>query len=251
MAAMISPILPLPHASGGPEDGERWALVLIRDVSARKQAEGLRHRFVERVITAQEDERRRVAQELHDALGQILTGVALRLKALEDRATTDALADDLAGVRSLTEQAIDEVSHIARQLRPPALDRRGLPAALQACVQEVRRSSDIQIHVELEGVGLNERFNPAVETALYRIAQEALANILKHSGAQRAEIVLARAGDELRMAITDDGCGVAGALSEEGHGLAGIQERASLLGGRVRLESAPGNGLALEVRVPL
>lgn len=239
------------HVAVLPLAQQQTALVLIRDVTARKQAERLRHRFVERVISAQEDERRRVARELHDALGQILTGAALRLKALEDGAASDELAEDLAGVRQLTEHAIAEVAHIARQLRPPALDHRGLPAALEACVDEVRRSSEIELQLEIEGIGEDERFPSAVETALYRIAQEALANILKHSSAQRAEIALRRSGLELWLTITDDGRGVASPTGSDGHGLAGIQERASLLGGRVRVETAPGHGVTLEIRIPL
>ncbi len=193
---------------------------------------------------AQEDERRRVARELHDGVGQTLTALLLQI----DRAARVLPGDDLEEVRAAARAALEDVRGIARGLRPEVLDDLGLPSALTALATSFARSTGIpvvrRISSDLPPLG-QER-----ELAAYRIAQECLANAARHSGAQEVELVLQRAGDGVLLRIADDGRGLPAREPTGPGGLRWMRERALLAGGALRLLAPPGGGTAVELELP-
>jgi two-component system, NarL family, sensor histidine kinase UhpB len=197
-----------------------------------------------RALAAQEDERRRIARELHDEVGQALTAVVLQLDRAQAGADGDA-AERMREAREAARATLEEVRAIARNLRPEALDDLGLAAALRQLCAEAERAGAIverRIAPDLE-------LAPDAEVVVYRVAQEALTNALRHSGAERIELTLERAypgGAELRVA--DDGRGLDNA--EEGAGMRGMRERALLAGGALKLGTAPGGGALVTLRLP-
>lgn len=209
---------------------------------------------------AEEAERRRLARELHDEAGQRLTALGLGLQALSDVVPAGSEADRRAAqLRSLADTLARELHGLAVRLRPKALDDFGLEAALAAYAQEWSIQSGIP--VDMHATTVDERLSQEIESALYRIVQEALANVAKHSGAQRASVVVERRDGNVVAVVEDDGKGFdARAVERRGGapngastmlGLLGIRERAALLGGKVEVESTPGKGTALFVRIPI
>jgi len=215
-----------------------------------------------RALTAAEEaERRRLARELHDEAGQRLTALGLGLQALSDIVPKGSEADSRAAqLRSLAESLTRELHALAVRLRPKALDDFGLEAALAALGEEW--SAQTGVALDMHAATAAERLPSGIESALYRIVQEALANVAKHSGAQRASVVVERRDGSVVAVVEDDGKGFdAAAVERRGAaaqvdnesplGLLGIRERAALLGGSVELESAPGKGTTLIVRIPI
>ncbi|HWD09311.1 MAG TPA: GAF domain-containing protein [Actinomycetota bacterium] len=203
------------------------------------------------VVAAQEAERRRIARELHDEIGQALTGLALSLASLERVAPPElrtALADARAGMGEL----VSRVHDFSLSLRPPMLDDIGLLPALLWLTEHVL-STQTGLQVDLEHEGLDRRFSWEVETAAYRIVQEALTNIVRHADSGRAHVRCLVEGEELFIEVGDEGIGFK-PQSVRPHttsGLRGMQERARLLGGGVRIDSAPGKGTRVMARLPL
>jgi len=219
----------------------------------RAGREQLRARYVSGVIAAQEEERKRIARELHDGTSQSLTSLLVGMKALSDECNSPAIrqrAEDLRGVAGRT---LDEVHNLALQLRPSVLDDLGLPAALERYVNDCTQRYNLQIDLAVHG--FNEQRLPAeVETALYRIAQESLANVARHAQATTASILIERRNGSVRAIIEDDGRGfdpVTAGKAERRLGLYGIRERAELLGGTLTIESTPGHGSSLFVEIPV
>lgn len=205
---------------------------------------------VRRVVAAQELERKRLARELHDETGQALTSILLGLKALEDAVATDEARAAAASLRELVVSTLQDVRRLAVELRPAALDDFGLVPAVERLADTFREQTGIQ--VDLEGQLGEQRLPSEVETALYRIVQEALTNIVKHAGAQRVSILLTQKDRSVAAVVEDDGVGFdPGADGEEGLGLAGMRERVGLVGGRLTIESAAGAGTTLVAEVPL
>jgi signal transduction histidine kinase len=218
----------------------------------RAEREQLRLQLLEKVISAQEEERRRIARELHDETGQALTTLLVRLKTLDQVCVEPALQQQVDDLRHLVGQTLDNVRNLARELRPSVLDDLGLAAALQRYVQDYQSHHPVQ--VDLMMVGLEEeRLTPAVETALYRIVQESLTNIARHAQTQTASVLLERRGDRVRAIIEDDGLGFDPRQAGNGDhlGIYGMRERAELLQGKVIIESEPGHGTSVFVEVPL
>jgi len=211
------------------------------DLSQRIQRDSLR-----RVVDAQETERRRLARELHDETGQALTSILLGLKALEARAGTDAVAE----LRELVVDTLQDVRRLAVELRPPVLDDFGLAAALERLTSTLAEQTGMTVSFQSR---LDDMRLPAdVETALYRIVQEALTNIVKHAHAQTVSVVLARDAHTATALVEDDGRGFdASKTREGGFGLEGMRERVALLDGRLRIETRPGAGATLRAEVPL
>jgi signal transduction histidine kinase len=202
-----------------------------------------------RVVIAQEAERRRLARELHDETGQALTSILLGLKSVEEARDDEAKRAAVADVRELVRSTLQDVRQLAVELRPTALDDFGLVAALQRLVDTFRESTAIEVDFES---ALDGRLPPDVETALYRIIQECLTNIVKHARAGRVSILLARRPSSVSAVIEDDGVGFdVGTVREGGLGLVGMRERIGLLGGRLAIESQPNAGTTLSVEVPL
>ena len=205
---------------------------------------------VRRVVEAQELERARLARELHDETGQALTSILLGLKPLEQTALTDETLAAVASVRELVVSTLQDVRRLAVELRPSALDDFGLVSAVERLAETFREQTGMKVDLETR-LG-DERLPGEVETALYRIVQEALTNIVKHSEASRVSILLTRKDGSALAVVEDDGLGFdPGAARDEGLGLVGMRERVGLVGGRLRIESAAGAGATLVAEVPL
>lgn len=211
-----------------------------------------------RVIRAQEEERRRIARELHDDTGQTLTLLLVRLKLLEQGADAEARQQEIAALRGLVSAAIDRVRQLALDLRPPALDHLGLAASLRSLVRQLKETTQLAIALELPEGPI--ALSPERAIAVYRIVQEALTNVLKHGQAQQVQVKLVRLAGQLLIRVEDDGRGFDLRGLERlrrqdtdgrGLGLFGMMERAHLAGGRFSIESHPGRGTTVQVTIPL
>jgi PAS domain S-box-containing protein len=230
--------------------------VLLAEVREREAAEGHIRELLGRLVSAQEEERRRISRELHDQMGQQLAALMMGLKTLgADSYGRRAALDTLRRLDEITEELSREVHTLAWGLRPPALDDLGLEAALYNYVEEWAERSRVPVDFHSAGFG-GGRLPLTHETAVYRIAQEALTNVAKHSGADRVSFILERRGDHVLAVIEDNGGGfdVEAAAPPAGRGrrlgLLGMRERAALLGGTINVETAPGAGTTLFVRIP-
>ena len=213
------------------------------DLSARVAGDALR-----RVVEAQELERRRLARELHDQTGQELTSVLLGLKAVEEAKSGAERAEALAAVREQVVETLHDVRRLAVELRPKALDDFGLVPALERLRDTFAEQTGMRVDLESR---IRERLPTDVETALYRIVQEALTNVVKHAQATAVSIVLAPKDRAVTALIEDDGRGFTPDGSGEGLGLLGMGERLALLGGRLKIESSHGAGTTIVAEVPL
>ncbi len=225
---------------------------LARADAERAEREQLRAQYVSGVITAQEDERKRIARELHDSTSQSLTSLRVGLRALIDHCAQPDIRRQAEELRTIAGNTLDDVHSLALQLRPSVLDDLGLPAALERHIADYRRRH--QLTIDLAISGLDQRLPPEMETALYRIVQEALTNIVRHAEARTASVLLERRDHTVRAIIEDDGRGFDPVVAAhlEGHlGLYSIRERAELLGGTLTIESEPGHGASLFIIIPL
>jgi PAS domain S-box-containing protein len=223
-----------------------------RQAAEIKQAEAAHRLLLERTLSAQEEERRRIARELHDEAGQLLTALLVGLRTLADaRKLADVKAQGQR-LREITTQAIDEVGRLARGLHPTVLDDHGLGVALSRYVAEYTRTHNIAVNLKLNELVARD-LPSAIQITLYRILQEALTNVARHSGAKAVSIRFARMASALEVAVIDDGCGFdaeAVAVSSQRLGIQSMRERAAMLGGTVRF-SSQGKGTKLLVQVPL
>jgi two-component system, NarL family, sensor histidine kinase UhpB len=214
----------------------------FRRMLERLEAE--RRRSASAALDAQEDERARVARDLHDEVNQSLTGLLLHLEAAR-RDAPPQLVPELTETKALANRAMDELLDVARQLRPTALDDLGLAAALTAHVEELRRRTGIETSFAVDGE-LSDLDGEA-QLVLYRVAQEALSNAARHSGAEHIDVRLRRAGSRVELTVSDDGRGFSFDEAEGGLGIAGMRERALLVGGDVEIESRPGTGTTVKL----
>jgi signal transduction histidine kinase len=203
---------------------------------------------LQRAVEGQELERRRLARELHDETGQALTSILLGLRALEE-AESDDLGPAVAKLREQVVQTLQDVRRLAVELRPTALDDFGLAAALERLSSSFAEQTGIA--VELESGLSDERLPSDVETALYRIVQEALTNVVKHAQAEHVSIVLRRDEGAVTAVVEDDGRGLPREHGDGGLGLVGMRERVALVNGQLEIESAEGTGTTLVVEVPV
>jgi signal transduction histidine kinase len=226
------------------------------EVAERTRAEGARTELLRRLVSAQEDERRRISRELHDQLGQHLTAMMLTVESLKSACRSGSPTGDLfRQLEELGDTIAREFKTLAWELRPTALDDLGLQTALshyvEAWSERARVPLDFQCALPEE-----RRLPPQVETALYRIIQEALTNVLKHARAGRVSVILGLRGGDAFAVVEDDGAGfdqetLPGEAASGGHlGLLGMRERVALVKGTVNIESAPGGGTTVFVRVP-
>lgn len=198
-----------------------------------------------RALSIQEAERHRVAQELHDEVGQSLTAVLLELKRVGD-AAPDSVRGELAAVQETTRGTLDEIRRIARRLRPGVLEELGLSSALKALVAEFSESAGVTVRGRFDH-GLHP-LAADVELVVYRVAQEALTNAVRHSGAAHVEASLQQAGEGVELRVRDDGRGIGDA--QEGAGMAGMRERALLVGAELAVDPAGPSGTVVSLRVP-
>jgi two-component system, NarL family, sensor histidine kinase UhpB len=210
------------------------------------------------LIRAQEDERQRIARELHDDTGQVLTLLLIRLKLLESQPGAEAVRPQVEELRGLIASAIDQVRRLALNLRPPTIDQLGLLPALRSLVATFTESTGMAVTAEFprEPVALSRERTLAV----YRVVQEALTNAAKHAHAQQISVVVRREGDDLVATVRDDGRGYTPETfigrhrqptGGAGVGLFGMEERTRLIGGTLVLQSAPGRGASVTLRVPV
>jgi signal transduction histidine kinase len=220
-----------------------------------ERKEEVRARLLEQVITAQEDERKRIARELHDETSQALTSLMVGLKVLEARPELAGMRETLADLRSLTGKTLDAVHDLALQLRPSVLDDLGLVPALDRLVADFQRNHGIQAAFETS-LRARARLPATVETALYRITQEALTNVARHAASQSVSLLLEARHGSINLIVEDDGRGfdvascMRGTQNDRCLGVFGMRERATLLGGRLTIESTPGSGTTVFVEVP-
>jgi two-component system sensor histidine kinase UhpB len=230
------------------EDGDLQVICSVRDVRAVRRLQN----FSEGALRASEEERKRIARELHDDTAQRLATLILRVRQLayvSDDRDRHSLFEQ---VRSEIVEAADEVRRMARGLRPPEIEELGLAAALQAHVRALRESGALRVHVDLRPIG--DALDPTAKLALYRIVQEALSNVRRHSGADAATIWLGLHDDEVVAEIVDAGGGFTLASEGEGQrglGLVGMQERATMIGARITFDSVPDEGTRVRVSVPV
>jgi two-component system sensor histidine kinase UhpB len=215
----------------------------FNEMVARLEAE--RRESAGRALKAQEGERLRIAQELHDEVGQRLTAVMLQLDGLSRLHGGPALEEARERVR----ETLDEVRLIARRLRPEALDHLGLPSALAALTNSLRTAGGVAIERSIEGP--LPALPADVELVVYRVAQEALTNVVRHAGCERARLTLRHFQGSVELEVVDIGAGFDAATVPEGAGIRGMRERALLVGGEVEIVTAPGAGTTVRLRVPL
>ena len=217
-----------------------------------KQAEAMHRLLLEHELSAQEEERRRIARELHDEAGQLLTALLVGLRGLEDARKLADVKVQGKRLREITAQAIDEVGRLARGLHPTVLDDHGLGVAMSRYVTEYTRTHNISVDLTLNELD-SSNVPSAVQIALYRILQEALTNVARHSGARAVSIRFARLATALEVEVIDDGCGFDAktvAVSSHRLGIQSMRERAAMLGGTVGF-SSQGKGTKVRVQVPL
>lgn len=206
-----------------------------------------------KLIGAQEDERRTIARELHDEVGQVLSALQVELSLAHRKLTAAGVAaDPLIEAQALAAGALSTVRDLSQLLRPAALDDLGLPAAIDASLRGLARRHEIK--VELSQSGMADRLAPETEIAAYRIVQEALTNVARHAAAANCRVRLMRLPDALRVEVEDDGSGFdpqAETAGTGGVGLIGMRERAAMLGGKLSIWSQPGAGTRLFVELPL
>jgi two-component system, NarL family, sensor histidine kinase UhpB len=228
---------------GETEEVERIELAFLR-MMRRLEAE--RRRAGSAALAAQEEERARVARDLHDEVNQSLTGLLLRLEAAREAAPPE-LEAELAGTKALANQAMRELLDLARRLRPTALDDLGLAAAIAGLVERLG-AGEVDAAIEIDGdfSGLSDD----AQLVVYRVAQEALANAARHSGAEHVAVTLRHGPEEVELTVVDDGRGFAFDEADRGLGIGGMRERALLVDGRLTLESRPGAGTTVRLTIP-
>jgi PAS domain S-box-containing protein len=240
----------------GPRGEPCGRLGVVEDITGRRRAEEARTALMRRIVTTQEEERLRIARELHDQMGQHLAALMLGLGAIKEHARAPVAAAEARRMHDLAGRIGQDVHRIALELRPTALDDWGLQTALTNYAGDWSRRARVPVQARFAGID-RRRLPPAVETALYRTAQEALTNVLKHAGAGRVSLIVERRPDHVLAIVEDDGRGfdveaVMGAPDAGRRlGLLGMQERVALVGGSLEVESTPGGGTSLFVRIPL
>jgi PAS domain S-box-containing protein len=245
------------YASGvlRPLNDGRGFVKIARDMTDKIAAERILNdkQMLEKLVGAQEDERKRIARDLHDELGQKLTGLRLKLEAARKICEDEAVCSKIDEIQTIAKNIDADVDFLAWELRPAALDDLGLIVALENYVTEWSRHAGVT--AEFHQTGLKrKRLASITETNLYRITQEALNNTNKHAAAKYVNVMIEKRGAVVVLIIEDDGVGFDPETKEtraKGLGLMGMHERAALCGGSLEIESAPGEGTTIYARVPL
>ncbi len=222
---------------------------VIRDITERARQDELRKGLIEQVMTAQDEERRRIARELHDETGQSLTALLVGLRTIEGSQTAAQAVELARRLRETTAQTLIDVGRLWRGLHPGVLDDLGLAAAVTRHAEEFAQAHGIAVNVRIEGLEA-DGLPPLLQATLYRVLQEALTNVARHAGARSVSIRLVRDAGAVDLRVQDDGVGF-----ESGDGgrlgLRGMRERAALLGGSVVVESQPGAGTTITAHIPV
>lgn len=228
---------------------ERFQAEFEAELAAARERDEMRNKAIADILEAQERERHRISAELHDSLGQTLTSILLGLKVANDATTDPEISDLLATLRTQVADTTKQIQRISRDLRPSTLDDMGLSDSIERLVAESNRVTDAVITCTIK-LG-PARLDPVIETVVYRVAQEALNNALKHAGADRIEISL-EATDDVVLEVADNGQGFSTEpKGRKGLGLTGMRERAALVGGGLEISSPPGTGSTVRLVVPI
>lgn len=235
------------------ESFNRMTEALAQAAAEQAERAKLRAEFVNQVIAAQEEERKRIARELHDSTSQSLTSLLLGLRRLEEVRDLTVLHERVEDMRGIVSAVLDEVHGLAWELRPSVLDDHGLVAALERYIADYRQRHQIAADLITHGLD-NRRLPPEVETTVYRIVQEALTNVVRHAQAENVSVMIDRREGKVLVVVEDDGVGFDPAQLARGVrqrlGLYGMRERAELLGGKFTIESRVGQGTTLFVELP-
>jgi PAS domain S-box-containing protein len=229
---------------------------LYSNITDRKQAEEIRALLLNQVITVQEEERRRIARELHDETAQSLASMLLGLSALQETRTVKAARAQARDLHQVATRALAEVRRLAWGLRPSVLDDLGLATAVERYAEDFGRARGVTVTLETAGLD-GARMPVAVETALYRIMQEALSNIARHADAHQVRVRLERQGATVALVVEDDGHGFdlarppVASGAARGLGIHSMRERAAVHRGALTINSAPGSGTRVAVEIPL
>ncbi|OCK62078.1 ATP-binding protein [Bradyrhizobium sp. LMTR 3] len=246
----------------GPPNRRHVIHGVLADIDILKRAEAERSHLLRRLASAQEEEQRRISRELHDQIGQTVTGLSLGLKALEQGlakgGNPEAATEQVRWLEQLAAQIGRDIHRTASDLRPTAIDDLGIFKAIEAYVAEWQERYGVRI--DIQTFGRDNSLPPDVAAVLYRLVQEGLTNVLKHASASKVSIVLEKKSDGLALVLEDDGVGfdpesvsrnAMGGGQPSGLGLSGMKERVALLGGTIAVESAPGKGSTIFVQIPL
>ena len=229
---------------------------IVEDITQRKEVEAQRRDLLRRLVRAQEDEQRRISRELHDQMGQSLAALLLGLTSLRDLVTEEPATRLIQRLQDITNIMAGDMHNLIRELRPTALDDLGLQTALSNYIEEWSQRSAVAIDFHFNGM-LNQRLESQLESAIYRIVQEALNNAIKHAAAQNISIILENRGDRILVIVEDDGVGfdvdalLKTPTKNRRFGLLGMQERVALVGGTLNIESTPGVGTTVLVHIDL
>ena len=229
---------------------------IVEDVTQRKQVEAERVELLRQLVSAQEDEQRRISRELHDQMGQSLAALLLGLKSLRVSVKDEPTQEAIHHLQDITNRIADEMHTLIRELRPTALDDLGLHTALANYLDEWSKRSTVAIDFHSNGL-LDERLGTQLESTIYRIVQEAVNNTIKHAKAENISIILEKRGSRVLLIVEDDGIGFdAEALlktpaKNRRFGLLGMQERVALVGGSLSIESTPGVGTTVLVHIDI
>jgi len=229
---------------------------VTRDMTERRLAEEAWRQLSNKILHAQEDERRRISRELHDETGQALTAISVTLAALkhdEAAAKSKFFEKKLAETQNLLEKTMESIHHFARELRPALLDELGLVPALRSHIKSFAERTGLRVRLRANAVA--EGLDGDQKTVLFRVAQESLTNVAKHARATHVNVVFRKAGEHLLMEIVDNGksfhVSPTGAKRKQRLGLLGMQERVRLVNGRFVIKPQPGRGTTVRVMIQI
>lgn len=245
---------PIPNVLTSGESPISAAIVAFQDVTERKRAEVARQQLLQRLVGAQEEERTRISRELHDQMGQSLTALLMAINSMAETGAENSKSQRrLDKLKILVEELMDQAHLLAWELRPPALDNLGLRAALEQYLKEWSRSTGVRADFASRGLNNLEHLDKVVETTLYRVVQEALNNVNRHSGAELVSVLLERMDGNVTAIVEDNGHGFDVESVTSGNserlGLIGMRERIELVGGSLTIESTPEQGTTVYARV--
>ena len=226
----------------------------LRDVSERKRVQAAARTYSRRLIEAQEGERRRMSRELHDQVGQILTAVKMNLHVLRKKCSAPEILASIEDNMKVIDEAVDQVRDLSVDLRPLLLDDFGLVVAVRWYLDRQAKSCGVPADFTTHSLGEDDRFSSELETACFRIVQEAVTNVARHAHASRISVVLERVGQDLILLISDDGAGFDMKVlrtSAATLGLRSMEERVQAMGGSITIDSAPDRGTAICARLPI
>jgi PAS domain S-box-containing protein len=225
---------------------------LKREIAERERSEEIRLKLLQKIVTTQEDERKRISRDLHDHLGQKLTALTFALEYLKSKCENNELCELVQQAQALAGEIDSELDFLAWELRPATIDELGLETTLKNFVREFSLHFNIPADFHARKL-INKRLLPEIEINLYRIAQEALNNVAKHAKATNVSVLIEKPDDHIVLIIEDNGIGFKPsekANKSEGLGLVGMGERALIIGGAVEIESKEGEGTTVYARIP-